>query len=277
MIRIIVDSGSDTPVAAGLCHHHIPLTVSIGGSDYQDGHNLTADRFYELLTTTQEFPKTSQPSPEAFLEAFLQAKEAKDDVVCFCLSSALSGTHQSAQIAKDMADYDRIYVIDTRMVSHLIGVLVRHANRRIQEGASAHQIVQECETLKSRIRVFAGLDTLEYLYKGGRLSRASAAVGQIAGIKPLITFTQEGTVSLCGKAIGVPRAIQTILTKMESMEIDPAFPVDTLYTCGTENVEKLEAKLQAMGIQTGSRLQVGPAIGTHVGPNVYGVVFVVKE
>ena len=277
MIRIVVDSGSDTPIGAGLCHHHIPLTVTIGGADYQDGHNLTAGRFYELLTSTQEFPKTSQPSPEAFLEAFLQAMEAQDDVLCFCLSSALSGTYQSALIAKDMAEYDRIFVIDTGLVSHPLGVLVRYANKRIREGASAEQILQECESVKGRIRVFAGLDTLEYLYKGGRLSRASATVGQIAGIKPIITFTQAGTVSLCGKAIGVPRAIQTILSKIDDQEIDPVFPVDTLYTCGTENVEKLEGKLQAMGVQTNSRLQIGPAIGTHVGPDVYGVVFVVKE
>ena len=276
MIRIMVDSGSDSRANSGLCDFHIPLTVTIGGSDYQDGQNLTADRFYELLTSTEEFPKTSQPSPEMFLECFEQAKKAGDEVLCFTISSALSGTYQSAVIAKEMADYDGIYIIDTRMVSHLIGILTAYAKKRIADGAAARQIAAECEELKTRVKVYAGLDTLEYLYKGGRLSRASAAVGQVAGIKPVVTFTPEGTVGIAAKAIGVPRAMQAILNKVKQTEIDPDFPVYSLYTSGTAHTEKLEQSLQQLGIVVAERCQVGPTIGAHVGPNVYGVVYVEK-
>ena len=276
MIKIMVDSGSDSRLNSGLCDYHIPLTVSIAGQDYQDGQNLTADRFYELLTSTEEFPKTSQPSPEMFLESFEKAKKGGDEVLCFTISSALSGTYQSAVIAKEMADYDGIYIIDTRMVSHLIGILTSHAKKRISDGASAAQIAAECEELKTRIKVLAGLDTLEYLYKGGRLSRAGAAVGQVAGIKPVVTFTPEGAVAVAGKAIGVNRAMQFILNKLKQTEIDPDFPVYSLYTSGTAHTEKLEKNLQELGITVSDRRQVGPTIGAHVGPNVYGVVFVVK-
>lgn len=276
MIRIMVDSGSDSRMDSGICDFQIPLTVTIGGQDYRDGQNLTADRFYELLTSTQEFPKTSQPSPEAFLEVFEQVKQAGDQVLCFTISSALSGTYQSAVIAKQMADYEGIHVIDTRMVSHLIGLLTSYAKQRIEAGISAAQIAAECEVLKGRVRVFAGLDTLEYLYKGGRLSRASATVGQIAGIKPVVTIPPEGTVSVAAKAIGVPRAIQTIVSKVTPAAIDPAFPVYSLYTCGTDNTEKLEQKLKDAGVAVTDRRQVGPTIGAHVGPNVYGVVYVEK-
>lgn len=276
MIKVLVDSGSDSRMERGICDEMVPLTVSIGGRDYLDGVNLTADRFYELLTGTGEFPKTSQPSPENYLGVFEKAKQSGDEVLCFTISSSLSGTYQSAVIAKNMANYGGIYVIDTRKVTHLIGFLTAYARGRIEAGASAEQIAGECEDLKDRIRVFAGLDTLEYLYKGGRLSRASAAVGQIAGIKPVVTVPPEGTVSVVAKAIGVPRAIRAILSKVTPDVIDEAFPVYTLYTCGTENTEKLERKLSDTGVTITERLQVGPTIGAHIGPNVYGVAYVEK-
>lgn len=277
MIKILVDSASDCCCGNSAYDAFVSLTVSIGGKDYRDGQDLTADRFYQLLESTQEFPKTSQPSPEEYLAIYEKAKKAGDEVLCFTISSALSGTYQSACIAKEMADYDKIYVIDTCMVSHLIGILIDYAKKRIAENASAEQIAAECEALKGRIRVFAGLDTLEYLYKGGRLSRASAAVGQIAGIKPIVTFAPDGSIGVGGKAIGVPRAIQTIVSKVAAETLDPDFPVYSLYTSGTQNTEKLEQKLMENGISVQKQLQVGPTIGAHVGPNVYGVVYVVKE
>lgn len=276
MIKILVDSASDCCWGDSAYDDFVALTVSIDGKDYKDGKDLTADRFYQLLTSAAEFPKTSQPSPEAYYKIFQEAKEAGDEVLCFSISSAVSGTYQSACIAKEMADYDGIYVIDTCMVSHLIGILTDYARKRIGEGATASQISLECEALKGRIRVFAGLDTLEYLHKGGRLNRASAAVGQIAGIKPIVTFTPEGGIAVGGKAIGVPRAIQTIVTKLTGEALDPDFPVYTLYTSGTQNTQKLEKKLLEAGIRSQKRLQIGPTIGAHVGPNVYGAVFVVK-
>ena len=276
MIKILVDSTGDCPRENPVYHMFVPLTVTIGGRDYLDGIDLDADRFYELLTTSQEFPKTSQPSPEAFAALFEQAKRDGGQVLCFCVSSALSGTYQSACIAREIADYQEIYVIDTLMVSHLIGVLAEYAARRIREGADAQSIVRECEELKGRVKVFAGLDTLEYLYKGGRLSRAGATVGQIAGIKPIVTLTVDGKVNAGTKAIGLSRAIQTIVSKVQGCQRDERFPIYTLYTKGFENVEKLEAKLAEAGISVTGRRQVGSTIGAHVGPGIYGILFVTK-
>lgn len=277
MIRLILDSASDCALFPELYDELIPLTVHIADKDYRDSVDLSADRFYELLTTGGEFPKTSQPSPESFFRAFRKAKQAGDDVLCFTISSALSGTYQSALIARQMVDYDRIHIIDTCMVSHLIGYLASYARGRIAQGASAEQIAMECETLKGRIRVFAGLDTLEYLQKGGRLGKASAVMGQLAGIKPIVTFTPEGAVAVCAKAIGVPRAIHTIFTKVQNAQVDEAFPIFGLYTSGTDHVQVLEQKLMDAGYPVSGRRQVGPTIGAHVGPQVYGVVYVVKE
>lgn len=276
MIKIMVDSASDCQLNSRQYDLFIPLTVNISGTEYHDGTDLNPDKFYDLLMNAKEFPKTSQPSPEVFAEHFEKIKESGDELLCFTLSSALSGTYQSACIAKSMVDYDGIYIIDTKNATHMIGILVDYAVRLIGQGLSARQICQKCIALRPRIQVFAGLDTLEYLYKGGRLSRASAAVGQIAGIKPIITVTEEGTVSAIAKSIGVPRAIQTIINKINAITIDESFPVYSLYSCGTENCEKLENKLTAAGCTITERRQIGSTIGAHVGPGAYAVAFVAK-
>lgn len=276
MIRIIVDSASDCRNGCFAYDALIPLSVSIGGQDYLDGVQLTSDQFYHLLETSTEFPKTSQPSPELFAEEFQKAAAAGDTVLCLCLSSALSGTYQSAVIAKNLVDYDEIYILDTKLVSHLIGVVADYASKLAKENLPIGEIISCCQDLIPRVRVFAGLETLEYLQKGGRLSRTSAAVGQLAGIKPIVTLTPDGEINGGLKAIGTPRAISTIISRMAGVELDPTFPVYTLYTNGTENTQMLEAKLLAAGISSAGRLQVGPTIGAHVGPGVYGVMFVVK-
>lgn len=274
MIKIMVDSAADC--GKGAYDLFVPLVVRVGGQEFRDGIDLAPDQFYELLTVSSEFPKTSQPSPEDFAIQFQKVKDAGDDLIYFSLSSALSGTYQSARIAREMVDYDRIFLVDSCAVSHLIGILADHAVRLIRKGYDAERITEECQALKSRVCVFAGVDTLEYLYKGGRLSRASAAVGELAGIKPIVTLTKEGAVQACAKTIGVPRAIKLIQEKVSKADIDPEFPVYTLFTWGTEHVQKLEAKLEAAGITIAGRRQVGPTIGAHVGPNVYGVAFIEK-
>ena len=275
MIKIMVDSASDCR-DNNIFDYFIPITVELDGRSYQDGIDLDNNTFYDLLTTTEEFPKTSQPSPDAFLQIFTEAKNNGDEILYFALSGSLSGTYQSASIAKAMAEYDDIYIIDTKSATHMIGYYAAYAKTLIAQGLSAAQIAAECESLKGKIKVFAGLDTLEYLYKGGRVSRAAATVGEVAGIKPVITITEEGTVNAGSKAIGINRAMQTILTKVGSFETDDRFPMYSLYTYGTENVEKLETKLTAAGYNPQERLQIGSTIGAHTGPGVYGVLFVTK-
>ena len=275
MIKIMVDSASDCR-DNNIFDYFIPITVELDGRSYQDGIDLDNNTFYDLLTTTEEFPKTSQPSPDAFLQIFTEAKNNGDEILYFALSGSLSGTYQSASIAKTMAEYDDIYIIDTKSATHMIGYYAAYAKTLIAQGLSAAQIAAECENLKGKIKVFAGLDTLEYLYKGGRVSRAAATVGEVAGIKPVITITEEGAVNAGSKAIGINRAIQTILTKTGNFEVDDRFPMYSLYTYGTENVEKLETKLAAAGYNPQERLQIGSTIGAHTGPGVYGVLFVAK-
>lgn len=275
MIKILVDSSADCNLQDGIVDLLVPISVNIDGKEYRCGVDITSDKFYELLQSAKEFPRTSQPSPQSFIEIFEQVKADGDQLIYLSISSALSGTYQCALMAKEMVDCDNIYIIDTLSVTHLIELMAAYARDLINRGLTAGEIADHCEELKSKVIIYAGVDTLEYLYKGGRLSRASAAVGELAGIKPIITV-KDGRVELIGKSLGKQRAMNTILEKIKSHNIDPDFPMYSLYTCGTENCEALEEKLKSNGYTVADRLQVGATIGAHVGPGVYAVMFVEK-
>lgn len=276
MIHILLDSASDCDITKENAHDLVPLTVSIGEKDYLAGVDLDKDTFYDLLTSGSEFPKTSQPSPQVFAEIFERIRDAGDEMIYFALSSALSGTYQSAVIAREMVGYAGIYLVDTLSATYGIAILARHAEQLRGRGASAQEIVASCEELKKRIRIVAAVDTLEYLYRGGRLSRGAAAIGTVAGVKPTITVSQDGSVAVIGKSLGRGKAMQHILKTMEGIERDESYPVDTLFSCGEENCEMLEQKLAEAGYPLGARLQIGSTIGAHVGPGAYGVLFVAK-
>ncbi len=275
MIKILVDSASDCDLNDGIVDLIVPISINIDGKEYKSGIDLKSDQFYELLTSANEFPRTSQPSPQNFIEIFEQIKKDGDQLIYLCLSSNLSGTYQGALIAKEMVDCDNVYIIDTLGVTHIISILAKFARDLINRGFSAGEIVDKCEQLKTKVKIYAGVDTLEYLYKGGRLNRATAAVGEITGIKPLITVS-DGRVEVVGKAIGKIRAMNAILEKIKQHKIDSQFPIYSLYTYGTENCEALEEKLKQSGYNIADRLQVGATIGAHVGPGVYAVMFVEK-
>ena len=207
MIKIIVDSASDCRNNKELYHAFVPITVTIDEREYTDGVDLDADSFYKLLTEAKDFPKTAQPSPQQFLEIFVKAKEQGDQVIYFAVSAALSGTYQSATIAKEMAEYDCIHMIDSKTASHGTNYLAGYAAHLAKNGHPASEIVSICEKLSDRIKIFAGVDTLEYLYRGGRLSKTSFAVGELAKVKPVITITDEGIVGVAGKSLGKAGAI----------------------------------------------------------------------
>lgn len=278
MIRLVVDSSADY-FAEELKENNIelvPLNISLAGETYQDGVTLERNQFYEILTGQEDFPKTSQPSPDDFLTIFEDAKAKGDDVICILLSSALSGTCQSAHLCKNMAEYDNIYIVDSLSATIGIKIIVDYANTLRNQGASAKEIVAKLEELKSRIRIFAGVDTLEFLCRGGRVSRTSAAIGDLANIKPIITVTEEGKVTVAGKCLGKNKALRFITDKLAEHPADENFPLYTIYTYGEENTEKLEAKLAKMGVSHADRLQVGATIGAHVGPGAFGIIYISK-
>ena len=277
MIRILLDTSSDYTVeevqAKGMSL--VPLHITLGEADYRDAYDLSKDKFYELLTSNEEFPKTSQPTPQDFVDVFEEAEKNNDELICILLSSKISGTFQSATLAKSIVDYDKIHLIDSLCATHGIRLLAEHAQNLIKEGKTAAEIVAELEVLKTKIKILAVVDTLEYLCKGGRVSRTTAAIGEMAKVKPMITIN-EGEVAVIGKSLGKNKAIGSLIKALGECEVDTRFPMYSVSTLGTDNCEVLEHRLLAEGYETKERLQIGATIGTHVGPGVFGIIFIQK-
>jgi len=279
MIRILLDSSADFSAEEAKMRNMelVPINITMNGKNYLDGVDITKDEFYDLLTSTEEFPMTAQPSPQEFLDIFEDAKEKGDQIIYLSLSSGLSGTFQSATLAKNMAEYDEIYLVDTLSATRAIRLMAEYACKLREEGKDAATIAAELEDFRSRVVVYAAVDTLEYLYKGGRLSKAAAAVGELANLKPIITVTQEGKMAVPGKALGRNKALSTLVKMVTEKDIDTTFPIYSLYAVGEENTEKLEQKLGKEGVRVTKRLQIGSTIGCHIGPGAYGVIFVTKK
>lgn len=279
MIRFLVDSSSDFKKEY-LEENNIKmisLKVNIDGKEYLDGVDLERDTFYDMLTNSDVFPKTSQPSPQAYVDFFEEVKEKGDECICIMLSGGLSGTYQAAVLAKNIVDYDGIHVVDSRSVSYGIHILFEEAKKLVAEGLNAAEIVERLEVLKKRIRIYLSVDTLEYLYRGGRLDKASYVIGGLANIKPLITVNEEGKIDVITKVIGAVKVMRIMQERIQADQPDSNYPLYTVYTSGTVNVQKLENRLERENIKIAERIHLGPTIGSHVGPEAFAVIFVAKE
>lgn len=278
MVRIIVDSGSDLlpEVAKERGIEVLPLLANVDGTEYRDGIDLGRDAFYELLEETGSFPKTSQVSPHMFAEAFREAREAGDEVIALTLSSALSGTYQSAKLAQAMVGEEGIYVIDSLSATYVIALVAEYACALRDEGLSTKQIVSEIERFKGRVKLVAVLDTLEYLQRGGRLPKAAARIGEAAKLKPVVVITEEGEVGLSTAVLGRKRALDALVKNVAKCPADPAFPAIPIYSYGTKSCEKMIERLADTGMELSDKRQIGFVIGSHIGPGAYGVVYVAK-
>lgn len=278
MIRIVTDSAADLSPQeyARLKVTCIPLRVRFGADEYQENVDLGKDQFYRLLAESSELPKTSQASPQVLLDLIEQAKAAGDELIYITLASALSGTYQSALMIRDEADYPGCYVVDGRNATGGQRMLVEQAARLRDEGCTAAQIVAGVEALRERIVLYACIDTLEYLYKGGRINRAVYTIGTVAQIKPIIRVDENGGIEVPGKAMGMRRGMDTLCKKLAQRAPDPAFPLYVMYTDDRTVAQTLAGVLQAYGVTVPEEriIQVGAAIGTHIGPAACGLVYV---
>ena len=281
MIRIITDSAADfEPQELEQLHITcIPLSVRFGETDYQENVNLTKNRFYELLLTSEDAPKTSQAAPQTLLDLFEDAAKNGEEVIYFTLSSALSGTYQSAVMARNLADSPLCHVVDSRNATGGQRMILEYAVRLRDEGKTAREIVEAAEALRSRIVLFACIDTLEYLYKGGRISHAVYKLGTMASIKPIITVEPDGSIGIPAKAMGMRKGMDHLCKQAQQRPADPEFPFYVMYTNNRSVAETLASRLETVGITVPENriIQVGAAIGSHIGPDACGFVYVAKE
>lgn len=275
-IRILTDSTSDIlPQEAQERNLMVvPLRVNFADQGYQDGVDITHQEFYEKLSKVEQLPTTSQPTPDDFLACFEQVKEQGDTLICILLSGGLSGTAQSAQIAKELCDYENIYVVDSRQATAGIRALVDLACLLVKEGKSAEEIVAELEQARDRVRVYIMVDTLEYLHKGGRLSGAVNVVGTMLKVKPLLTL-KDGVLGMVGKGMGTKDAQKGVLKLVgEQLNADPRLPVYFVYSAKESNCIQLRALAEEKyGIQCAESHSVGAVLGTHVGPGAAAIAY----
>lgn len=276
MIKIITDSASDIVDNTREDLIVLPVTITFGEEQFQDGVNLTHRMFYEKLVECDELPVTSQVPPYAFEEVYRRVKEQGDQAIVITLSSKLSGTWQSANIAAE--EYgDMVHIVDSENASLGQHALVEYALRLKDSGMATEEIVETLEKDKSRIRLVALLDTLEYLKKGGRISKAAAMAGSLLSIKPVIAI-QKGEVAILGKARG-SRQGNNLLTEQigQTGGIDFDKPFFLGYTgFSDETLQKYIADHEALWKDSVDALDtssVGGTIGTHVGPGAIGVAF----
>lgn len=277
MIKFMVDSGSDYDVneakEKGIAF--VPLSITFDNDTYKDGIEISRSEFYKRMREEDIFPKTAQPSPQAFLDVFEEAKANGDQIIGVMLSGGISGTYQSANIAKDTAEYDGIHLIDSKTAVYAIKIMVDYGMQLRDEGKTVDEIVEALEELKSRISINLAIDNLENLYKGGRLTKMQAGFGNFAKLKPVISIP-EGTLIVKGKFIGRKKAIAGLVSYIEGMDLDERFPIYGIYSDGTENLDNFVKKVEEKGIKFKECYQIGPTIGTHVGPETFGFIAVEK-
>lgn len=277
MIRILTDSTCDIlpHEAARMQVEVVPLQVTLeDGTTYRDGLDLTPDEFYSYLKTCHKLPITSQPSPEAFLTHFEEAKQAGDEVIAILLSSHISGTYQSAKIASTVADYPNIHLIDGLNASLGNQLLVRLAVSLREQGKTAQEIAAILEHEKHKVRLLAVVDDLKYFRKGGRLNGAEAFAGTILGIKPVVGM-KHGTVGIVGKARGMAGGYVTLFKQIDEeggINFEKEYLVG--YTGSRKAADPIIRYLTVnKNLPTPPLFHIGPVIGTHSGPGAAGIAF----
>lgn len=226
MIRIITDSSGDLDLdaAAQLQVDVIPIHISFGEAEYLDRQDLSVTEFYNKLETVDKLPTTSQITPFQFCQAFQPYLEAGDEIVMILLSSQLSGTYQSALTAKQMLQTDKIYLVDSLNAALGQHLLVQIAVRLREQGLSAQQIATQLTALNQKVCLIACMKTMKYLQMGGRISAATAKIGGILGITPIISLI-NGKVEVIGKVRGHKAALRWMEQHLEKEPADGRYPV----------------------------------------------------
>ena len=280
-IRILTDSASDiSPEKAQEWNIKvIPLKVRFGDVEYLDGVTLRPKQFFEKLIETDELPKTSQIVPYEYEQEFEAAKSAGDQLICFCMSSGVSGCYQSACLAAREYE-DCVTVIDTQQFCISEYIIVERAVQLRDQGLSYDELVRTIRAELGEAHVIAVFDTLEYLRLGGRLSAAAALTGTLLSIKPVLTI-EEGVVKILGKARG-SRHSENMLTENVAKlgGIDFSRPVCLGYTGMSDDfLQKYVQDSAALYTGYEDHLQVaevGATIGTYSGPGAIAVAFCAK-
>ena len=275
-VKLIIDSTADIAENIKDSFTVVPLSIFFGEEEYIDGVTITHDVFYQKLIESDVMPSTSQATPGAFAKVFAEATADGSDVVVITISEKLSGTYQSAVLAAE--DYPgRVYVVDSQTVTIGAGVLAELALSLVDAGLTAEEIAARLTEERSRIRIIALLDTLEYLKRGGRISKTAALAGGILSIKPVIGL-EDGEIRVLGKARGSKQGNNLLVQEIQRAGgVDFAKPLLLGYTGLSdlllEKYKKDSAFLWEGNVEELHSAAIGSVVGTHAGPGAIAAEF----
>ena len=277
--NIIIDSTVDVTESCAERMYIIPLTVHFGSEEYIDGVTIDKHNFYEKLVESDILPTTSQATPADFQKVFDEISSAGESAVVITISSTLSGTCQSACIAAE--NYENIHVVDSCSASTGAGILAEYALRCADEGMDAKELAELLMKKREDICVVGLLDTLEYLKRGGRISKSVAFAGGVLNIKPVLTF-KDGEIVLAGKARGSRNGNNLLAQKIkDSGGIDFDMPILLGYSGLSDALLKKyivdSAELWQCGTDSLDYVLICSVIGTHIGPGAVVASFFRKR
>ncbi|MDP5273376.1 DegV family protein [Chengkuizengella axinellae] len=277
-IRFVTDSTSDIPLEIREKYNieMVPLKVHFGEEVFLDAITIQSKEFYEKLAVSDVLPTTSQPSPVDFLNVYKKIYKEDPDctIISIHLSSAMSGTYQSAVLAKSLLDEEAdLHIIDSKSASFGNGILMVEAIKAYENGKNVEEILEVVAKLRQDMRVYFLVDTLEYLQKGGRIGKAASLIGSLLNIKPILSIDDEGEITSVDKVRGKKKAIHRIVDLLkedfEKRDVDIVVVHSNDLSSAESFADFLKEQFQVHNVKFTS---LSPVVGTHVGPGTLAVI-----
>jgi len=270
-VAIVTDSTADLPpqLAASRSSTVVPLTLNVEGQSLLDGVEIQPDEFYRRLPSVTTHPTTSQPSPGRFAEAYTSLLAEHVAIVSIHISEKLSGTYASARQAADMTDPKRIRVVDSELVSMSLGLITLVASAMAAGGAEAETIEAKMLEMRSHIQTYFSVATLEFLRRGGRIGRASALLGSVLQVKPVLCI-RDGLVTPLERVRTFDRALNRIVELARETDRGHGVCVIVGHANASSDADRIGRELEPIA-ETLMIQPLGPVVGAHAGPGVVGV------
>ncbi|MGN7414414.1 DegV family protein [Paenibacillus sp. SAF-068] len=276
-VAIVTDSTADIPeeIIRKYGIHIVPLRVLFGEETYADGVDLTSEQFYEKLKRVSVLPTTSQPSPTDFMNVYQALLDENPDrpIVSIHLSSGMSGTYQSAMLGKSLLEREGdITVLDSKSASYGYGLMVVQAAELAEQGKPAVEIAAAIEGMQQSRKLFFLVDTLEYLQKGGRIGKASAILGTLLNIKPILSIDEEGVIYAVEKVRGHKKAMARIIELFQKDLVGKRVNLAVGHTADPGSAIACAEQLRGhFTLNEVVYTNIGAVIGSHVGPGVIAI------
>jgi DegV family protein with EDD domain len=270
-VAIVTDSTSDLPpaLAAARFVTIVPLTLHFDGRSLLDGVDITAAEFYRKLPSATTHPTTSQPSPGRFADTYKELLDDHDAVVSIHISAKLSGTFESARQAADLTDPRRVHVIDSEVVSMSLGLVTLAAAALAAQNLDAATIESRVLAMKPHLHTYFSVATLEFLRRGGRIGRASALLGSVLQVKPVLCI-RDGLVTPLERVRTFDRALNRVVELAREVDRGKGVCIIVGHADAQSDAERVAGELELIA-ETLMIQPLGPVVGAHAGPGVVGV------